>query len=82
MITIVRGNEKIVCSEKTFKEQYEQLGYLPISEIASNKEKEATQKVASSLKAKKVVEEDDEKNKISEKYGLKSSRKSTKKEDK
>lgn len=69
MITIVKGNEKIVCSEKTYLEQYKQLGYLPASKI----EKEATKKVASILKS----EEDTEKEKISEKYGVK--KKSTKK---
>lgn len=69
MITIVKGNEKIICSKKTYEEQYKQLGYLPASEI----KKEATKIVASSFKS----EEDIEKEKISEKYGIK--KKTTKK---
>ena len=44
MITIVRGNEKIVCSVGTYKEQYEQLGYLPLSEKASTTKKVAAPK--------------------------------------
>ncbi len=69
MITIVRGHEKIVCTQKTYEEQYKQLGYLP----ASEGNKEATKKVASSLKEEKNEEE-----KITEKYGVKR-RTSTKK---
>lgn len=42
MITIVKGNDKIVCTKGTFEEQYKILGY----QIASE-EKEATEKVAS-----------------------------------
>ena len=42
MITIVKGNDKIVCTKGTFEEQYKILGY----QIASEK-KEATEKVAS-----------------------------------
>lgn len=42
MITIVKGNDKIVCTKNTFEEQYKILGY----QIASEK-KEATEKVAS-----------------------------------
>lgn len=48
MITIVKGNEKIVCSYKTYEDQYKQLGYL----LASEEKKEATKEVASSLKEK------------------------------
>lgn len=73
MITIVKGNEKIICSKKTYEEQYKQLGYLPASEI----KKEATKKVASFLKSEEDIEEDIEKEKISEKYGIK--KKTTKK---
>lgn len=42
MITIVKGNDKIVCTKGTFEEQYKILGY----QIASEK-KEAAEKVAS-----------------------------------
>lgn len=42
MITIVKGNNEIVCTKGTFEEQYKILGY----QIASEK-KEATEKVAS-----------------------------------
>lgn len=42
MITIVKGNDKIVCTKGTFEEQYKILGY----QIASE-EKEATEKVVS-----------------------------------
>lgn len=72
MITIVKGNEKIVCTRGTYEDQYAQLGYLPASEI----EKEATKKVASSLKEEKKEEDE-----ISEKYGVKK-KSTTKKEEK
>lgn len=68
MITIVKGNEKIICTRATYEEQFKKLGYLP----ASENKKEATKKVASSLKEEKNEEE-----KISEKYGVR--KKSTKK---
>lgn len=42
MITIVKGNDKIVCTKGTFEEQYKILGY----QIASEK-KEAAEEVAS-----------------------------------
>lgn len=65
MITIVKGNDKIVCTKGTFEEQYKILGY----HIASE-EKEATKKVASNVnKEEKEIEQDEEK--ITEKYGLK-----------
>ena len=74
MITIIRGNEKIVCTQKTYEEQYKDLGY----QIAS-KEKEAAQKVASvsvkeEIKEDVVKEEKEEKEKkaINQKYGIKS----------
>lgn len=75
MITIVNGKEKIICSYGTYEDQYKQLGYLPASEI----EKEATKKVASSLKEKENNEE--ETDKISSKYGVKK-KSTTKKEEK
>lgn len=80
MITIVKGNEKIVCTKGTYEDQYKQLGYLPASET----KQEVTNKVTSSLKTKKVVEseEDDEESKLSTKYGLKTKKSTTKKEEK
>lgn len=86
MITIVKGKEKIVCSYKTYEDQYKKRGYLPASEI----KKEATKPVASSLKEekvtevkkedKKVEEEKTEEEKIGTKYGVRK-RTSAKKED-
>lgn len=52
MITIVKGKEKIVCSYKTYEEQFKQLGYLP----ASEPKKEAKEEVASSFESKSVEE--------------------------
>ena len=73
MITIEKGNEKIVCTKGTFEEQYKHLGY----QIASEK-KEATKKVASVLNEDKAQKEEKvkeeavkEEEKIKEKYGLK-----------
>lgn len=69
MITIQKGNEKIVCTKGTFEEQYKVLGY----RIAS-KEKEATKKVASIINKEedtKKIQETKEDEKINEKYGLK-----------
>jgi len=42
MVTIKRGDHTLVCSKKTYEEQFKNLGY----QIASEK-KEATEKVAS-----------------------------------
>ena len=68
MITIVKGNDKIVCTKGTFEEQYKILGY----QIASEK-KEATEKVASIVNKEEANKELDKKEeeKINEKYGLK-----------
>jgi hypothetical protein len=84
MVTIVKGNEKIICTKGTFKEQYRPLGY----RLASENKKEATKKVASSFEEKEELEiktddAEEEKEELSAKYGLKS-KKSTanKKEDK
>lgn len=73
MITIIKGEQKIICTQKTYEEQYKDLGY----QIASEK-KEATKEVASILKEEKkdknskiITEEIEENNKINEKYGLK-----------
>lgn len=72
MITIVKGNDKIVCTKGTFEEQYKILGY----QIAS-KEKEATKKVASIIDKEEKTEKQEnkeeninEQEEISEKYGL------------
>ena len=70
MITVFKGNEKIICTEKTYEEQFKHLGY----QIASDK-KEATEKVASfeNEEIKEEVKEevknqDDDYEEISEKY--------------
>lgn len=81
MVTIVKGNQKIVCTKGTFEEQYKQLGY----RLASKDEKEATDKVASSFeKVEKEANDDEaEKDELTSKYGLKSKKSTTsKKEDK
>lgn len=84
MVTIVKGNEKIICTKGTFEEQYRPLGY----RLASDSKKEATKQVASSFEEKeelstKIDDTEEEKEELSTKYGLKS-KKSTanKKEDK
>ena len=61
MVTIVKGNEKIVCSYKTYDEQFRQLGYTLASE---NKE---TAKAVDLPKEEKATEEE----KIGSKYGVK-----------
>ena len=68
MITIFKGNEKIVCTKTTFEEQFKHLGY----QIAS-KDKEATKKVASLSNEEiqdKEKKEDVEKDVLTEKYKL------------
>ena len=76
MITIVKGDSKLVVSMHTFEEQFKNLGY----QIASN-EKEATKEVASVVnkedKQEKTIQDIKENNKeeekeISKKYGIKS----------
>lgn len=64
MITVFRGNEKIVCTKNTYEEQLKHLGY----QIASEK-KEAKETLASFDK-KEEKNEDVEYEKISEKYKL------------
>ena len=64
MITVFRGNEKIICTEKTYEEQLKHLG----QQIASEK-KEAKETLASFDK-KEEKNEDVEYEKISEKYKL------------
>ena len=68
MITIIKGDSKLIVSQQTFEEQYKNLGY----QIASDK-KEAAKEVASvSIKEEKKEEkkEDNEEKKINEKYGF------------
>ena len=64
MITVFKGNEKIICTEKTYEDQLKHLGY----QIASEK-KEAKENLASFDK-KEEKNEDVEYEKISEKYKL------------
>lgn len=83
MVTIVKGNQKIVCTKGTFEEQYRPLGY----RLASENKKEATDKVASSFEEKeelktKIDDNEEEKEELSTKYGLKSKKSATKKEEK
>jgi len=66
MITIIKDDSKLIVSQRTFEEQYKNLGY----HIASE-EKEAAKEVASSS-IKKEIKEDNEEKKINEKYGFKS----------
>lgn len=75
MITIVKGNEKIICTRGTYEEQYKDLGY----RVASENKKEATIEVASSFEKdiKEVNDEDKEKDELSTKYGLKSKKSTT-----
>ena len=78
MITIVKGNDKIVCSYDTYDTQYRNLGY----RLASDEKKEAEKQTASSFeeKVEKLEKEEDEKEKLSEKYGLKKKSTTAKKE--
>ena len=81
MITIVKGNQKIVCTKGTYLDQYKQLGYLPASEI----KEEASHKVASSFAKKAIEGTEDDNEKIASKYNVSKSKKSTttgKKEEK
>ena len=79
MVTIVKGNQKIVCTKGTFEEQYKQLGY----RLASKDEKEATDKVASSFKKveKEANDDEAEKDELTSKYGLKSKKSTTSKKE-
>lgn len=93
MITIVKGNEKIICSYKTYDEQFRQLGYEPVSDT----KKETTKKETPSIEVKvdvvkdakekieKIVEEAKkeivEEEKIGSKYGVRRRNTSKKEED-
>lgn len=86
MITIVKGKEKIVCSYKTYDEQFRQLGYVPVpeekKEVAKVTEKvlKPEVKVEAEPKTETVEKEVTEEEKIGSKYGVKR-RTTTKKED-
>ena len=86
MITIVKGKEKIVCSYKTYDEQFRQLGYVPVSEekkeVAKVTEKvlKPEVKVEAEPKTETVEKEVTEEEKIGSKYGVKR-RTSAKKEE-
>lgn len=86
MITIVKGKEKIVCSYKTYDEQFKQLGYVPVSD-----EKKTNTKVAEKISKEEIKEEAKEvivepkkevteEEKIGTKYGVRK-RTTSKKED-
>lgn len=80
MITIIKGKDKIICSYKTYDEQFRQLGYVPVS----NGEK-ANEKTIKKETAKEVViepkKEASEEEKIGSKYGVKRRTTSVKKEE-
>lgn len=79
MITVVKGNSKIVVTKATYEEQLKKLGY----QIASES-KGATKQVAPLLDIKeekielKQDSQEEEKESLSEKFGL-SEKKTTKK---
>lgn len=76
MITIEKGNSKLIVSRQQFETQFKSLGY----QIASNKVG-ATKKVAPSFieeDKKDIKEQEEEKEKLNKKYGLKSSKKGKK----
>ena len=75
MITIQKGEHKLVCSEQTYENQFKSLGY----QIASEK-KEATKKVVSSLDNQEKNNKED--NELTEKYGLTTKRTRTSKKGK
>ena len=74
MITIEKGEHKLICTAKTYEEQFKPLGY----QIASD-EKEATKKVASSLDNQEKKKEEKE---LTEKYKLETKKTKTSKKGK
>lgn len=74
MITIVKGNSKLVVSKGTYEEQFKHLGY----QIAS-KGKGATKQVASLFEKeeKEDNQEEEEEKELSEKFGLKEEEKTS-----
>lgn len=68
MITVFKGDQKIICTKSTYEEQLKHLGY----QIASKKE-EAIEEIASFKQEENIKKEnkqDDEYEKISEKYKI------------
>lgn len=84
MITIVRGNEKIVCSYRTYDEQFKQHGYVIASEIkkvsAKVKEEPILKEETKEETKEEVKEIANEEEKIGSKYGVRR-RTSAKKEE-
>ena len=92
MVTIVKGNEKIVCSYKTYEDQFKQYGYVIASEVKKAPVKKTEVKVEPVLKeevkeeakeeTKEQIQEETktEEEKIGTKYGVRR-RTSTKKEE-
>jgi len=74
MITIEKGEHKLICTAKTYEEQFKPLGY----RIASDT-KEATKKVASSLDNQEKKKEEKE---LTEKYKLETKKTKTSKKGK
>ena len=73
MITIFKGNHKVVCSKQVYENQFKELGY----QIASNN-KEATDKVASLKKQEEDNQEEKqelENQQLEMKYGFNTSKK-------
>lgn len=80
MITIVKGNNRIVCSYKTYEDQFKQLGYLPVTEektetkkvVEVEKEEKAEENITENIEEEKSekVEESNEEEKIGSKYGV------------
>lgn len=68
MITVFKGDQKIICTKSTYEKQLKHLGY----QIASKKE-EAIEEIASFKQEENIKKEDkqdDEYEKISEKYKI------------
>ena len=76
MITIVKGNNRIVCSYKTYEDQFKQLGYVPVSETKKATVKKVEPVVTAKIEQteEKVAEPEKEvtdEEKIGSKYGVK-----------
>ncbi len=82
MVTIVKGDSKIIVTKGTFESQFKPLGYQIASEEKGADKKSAPISVKSEIKEEveednkeeKVVEEQ-QKEKIQEKYGFKNNKK-------
>lgn len=71
MITIVKGSSKLLVSKGTYEEQYKKLGYQLASENKGATKKVAPLKKEEDNKQTSLLEKEEEK--ISEKFGLKTS---------